>query len=394
MEFVPVGLGSLEGESMRAKNLVWSRNSGWTGGSPDNEAQFVLFFGNRDAFSEASFTSGLRSLYPKAHLVGCSTGGQIVGDLVSDEIATAVAMRFEATRIGLHSLLIDEKGDSSLVGQEIATRLAAPDLRGVFLISDGLHVNGSQLVAGMRSVFKDDIVISGGLAGDGSDFRNTVVHCNGMTLERQVVAVAFYGDAIAIGHGSAGGWDVFGPKRVITRSQDNVLYAFDGRSALDLYKLYLGEEASGLPGTGLLYPLMISDPDRPERALVRTILAVNEAEGSMTFAGDVPEGWTAQLMRGHFDRLSSAAADATSAAMAGRAPGDSDIAAVLISCIGRRILMGENIVDEIEAAQEVLGGQTITTGFYSYGEISPHSASGACEFHNQTMTVTTFSEAA
>jgi hypothetical protein len=173
-----------------------------------------------------------------------------------------------------------------------------------------------------------------------------------------------------------------------------VLYELDRKPALDLYKRYLGDEAAGLPGTALLFPLRIRDPRHPENELVRTVLAVNHGDGSMTFAGDMPEGWVSQLMRGNFERLTAGAADAARQAAAGiRATSNSDSVAILVSCIGRRLLMGQHAVDELQAAGAELGAHGPRIGFYSYGEISPQEPFGACQLHNQTMTVTTIVEA-
>jgi len=114
---------------------------------------------------------------------------------------------------------------------------------------------------------------------------------------------------------------------------------------------------------------------------------------SMTFAGDVPQGWTAQLMRGNFDRLAEGAADAARQARTGLDASEQDPRfSILVSCIGRRLLMGQRASDETEAAGLELGTTTPRLGFYSYGEISPHAKSGVCGLHNQTMTVTTFAE--
>ena len=272
--------------------------------------------------------------------------------------------------------------------------LAAPDLVGIFVLSDGLNVNGSELVAGITGAVGKQVAVTGGLAGDGADFHETLVGANCVPRKQTVAAVGFYGSAIRIGHGSAGGWDEFGPRRQITRSRGNVLFEFDGQPALDLYELYLGdEEARGLPGSGLLFPLRIFDPERPDHDIVRTILAVDHEARSMTFAGDVPEGWTAQLMRGNFDRLAAGAAMAARQAAdgIGQTP-TGDQLAILVSCIGRRLLMGQHTADELEAASGEFGPHIPQLGFYSYGEISPHRVSGVCELHNQTMTVTTIAE--
>jgi hypothetical protein len=263
-------------------------------------------------------------------------------------------------------------------------------------LSDGLNVNGSELVAGVTGVIGPKIPLTGGLAGDGAKFEETLVGADGAPKRGQVAAVGFYGPSIRIGHGSAGGWDEFGPRRRITRSTGNVLYELDGRPALDLYERYLGEEdARGLPGTALLFPLLIRDPVQPDQDVVRTVLAIDRAARSMTFAGDIPDGWVAQLMRGNFDRLAAGAAVAARQARSGLGSDrDQNGLAVLVSCIGRRLLMGQRIVDEVEAAGAELGAKSPRLGFYSYGEISPHGAAGVCQLHNQTMTVTAFTEAA
>jgi hypothetical protein len=238
------------------------------------------------------------------------------------------------------------------------------------------------------------VPVTGGLAGDGAQFQETLVGGDFAPRPHAVAAIGFYGNAVHIGHGNAGGWDEFGPRRRISRSAGNVLFELDGEPALDLYKRYLGEEAAGLPGTALLFPLRIYDPLRPDSALVRTILAVDHDTGSMTFAGDMPEGWVSQLMRGNFNRLAAGAADAARQSVAGLSErAGHDGVAILVSCIGRRLLMGQRSIEEVEAAGHELGPKMPTIGFYSYGEISPHAASGICQLHNQTMTVTTITEA-
>lgn len=380
---------------MRAIQLNWSENSGWVdSGEHQNGADLVLYFGSRAALACGSRYHELREKFPAAHIVGCSTGGQIVGDDVVDDTVAATSIKFDATRLKLACEYSNSPEESRECGAAIGRELAAQDLAGVVVLSDGLTVNGSDLVAGLNSVIGKQIPITGGMAGDGADFRETLVGGDCTPRVGKVAAIGFYGDRIRIGHGSAGGWDQFGPRRRITRSAGNVLFELDGEPALDLYKKYLGEEADGLPGTALLFPLRISDPQNPNFDVVRTVLAVDHVARTMTFAGNMPEGWTAQLMRGNFDRLAAGAAEAARQALGSISERKSDQLAVLVSCIGRRLLMGQRIMDELEAAGFELGNKTQRIGFYSYGEISPHSASGVCQLHNQTMTVTTITEAA
>jgi hypothetical protein len=384
---------------MQTVSVHWREDTGWrAGGVSGFKADLVLYFGGRETLAHADRHHELKALYPQAILLGCSTGGQIEGDDIDDSGLSGLAVSFARTRLAIARTDgcagTNCQASGAALAEELAARATVGEpLAGIFVLSDGLLVNGSQLVRGMLDIVGRDLPIMGGLAGDGADFTQTLVAADAVPQPGVIAALGFYGDSIRIGHGSAGGWDVFGPRRRVTRSEGNVLLELDGEPALDLYKRYLGEEAAGLPGTALLFPLLLSDPARPDHEVVRTILAVDHDARSLTFAGDVPQGWSAQLMRGNFDRLSEGAAEAARAARNPFADG-SDSLAVMISCIGRRLLMGQRITEELEAALGELPQGIPTIGFYSYGEISPHKASGFCELHNQTMTVMTLSEAA
>jgi hypothetical protein len=381
---------------MRAATLSWTEDRGWIPSPSVTGAEdLVLYFGPRQRLQEDSdWLPRLRTIFGSAHLVGCSTGGQISGDDIIDDGIAALALSFDATGLRLARETVSDATGSRRCGEELGRNLAAPDLAGIFVLSDGLNVNGSRLVAGSASAVGRPVPITGGLAGDGADFRETLVGADEAPRSNVVAAIGFYGNAVRIGHGSEGGWGPFGPRRMVTHSSGNVLYELDGEPALDLYERYLGDEAAGLPSTGLLFPLRVYDPARPDHDIVRTILAIDRKSRSMTFAGDVPEGWVAQLMRGHFARLATGAANAAIQACAECGDANGEKAAILVSCIGRRLLMGQQSLDEVEAAGAELGPQTKRVGFYSYGEISPHASSGVSELHNQTMTITVFQEEA
>jgi hypothetical protein len=382
---------------MRVQEIVWNKRSGWTAPTREsNENSLVLFFGTREVLASGQRYEELRGMFPDAHIMGCSTGGQINNNDVSDDEIVAAVISFDATGLRLCREDIGDASRSRTCGAAIGRALQADDLAGVFVLSDGLNVNGSELVAGISSIIGANVPLTGGLAGDGADFKETLVGGDCAPRAGSVAALGFYGPAIRVGHGCAGGWDLFGPRRQVTKSDGNVLFELDGEPALDLYERYLGpEESEGLPSSALLFPIQVYDLQRPDTAVVRTVLAIDREKRSMTFAGDVPQGWTAQLMRGNLDRLAAGAADAARQARSGLKAKDGDPRfSILVSCIGRRLLMGQRVTDEVEAAGAELGADTLRLGFYSYGEISPHGKSGHCELHNQTMTVTTLAEVA
>ena len=382
---------------MRIQKIVWNPQTGWSApGDSAGDVSLVLYFGTREALDCGTRYEELRGLFPGAHIMGCSTGGQIHNNDVNDDEIVAAAVSFGATRLQLCRQDIDDPKKSRDYGEALGRALQADDLAGVFVLSDGLNVNGSELVAGVSKVIGANVPLTGGLAGDGASFKETLVGADCAPRARTIAGLGLYGSAIRVGHGSAGGWDQFGPRRQVTRSAGNVLFELDGEPALDLYERYLGpDESKGLPSSALLFPIQVYDLQKPDSAVVRTVLAIDREARSMTFAGDIPQGWTAQLMRGNMDRLAAGAADAARQARSGLDGNDSDQRfSILVSCIGRRLLMGQRAVEEVEAAGAELGPETLRLGFYSYGEISPHARSGQCELHNQTMTVTTLAEVA
>ncbi|OQW33137.1 MAG: hypothetical protein A4E19_07300 [Nitrospira sp. SG-bin1] len=358
----------------------------------DSPRTLVLLFGSSGFLESPDPLSELIDDYRESIVIGCSTAGEILGTQIFDESVSAAIVRFDGTDLRMASAPARSAEDSFSAGQHIARQLNDPRLKGIFVLSDGLHVNGSELVRGLNSDVSSSVVVTGGLAGDGDRFRRTWVLQDRRPQSGFVTAVGFYGDRIRVGHGSKGGWDRFGPERRVTRSTGNVLFELDGRPALQLYKEYLGDRASGLPATGLLFPLALRSNQTDAKSLVRTILGVNEREQSLTFAGDIPEGAYAQLMKANFDRLVQGASEAaTSTKFA--VDGDSAPLAIAISCVGRRLVLGGRTEEETEATLDVLPKGTQQIGFYSYGEISPYTA-GTCDLHNQTMTLTTLSEAA
>ena len=356
----------------------------------DSRRTLVLLFGSSSFLDSADPLSELADDYREAIVIGCSTAGEILGTRIFDESVSAAIVRFDHTDLRLASASVRLADHSFSAGQEIARQLNDSRLKGIFVLSDGLHVNGSELVRGLNSKVSPSVVVTGGLAGDGDRFRQTWVLQDRRPQAGFVTAVGLYGDRIQIGQGSKGGWDLFGPERRVTRSKGNILFELDGRPALQLYKNILATERSGCQRQSL-FPLALRSNESDSKSLVRTILAVDEQAQSLTFAGDIPEGAFAQLMKANFDRLVQGASEAASSTKLSTDGGPCTLA-IAISCVGRRLVLGERTEEEIEATLDVLPKGTRQIGFYSYGELSPF-ATGTCDLHNQTMTLTTLSEA-
>ncbi len=380
---------------MKIQQKIWSENNGWEelkGETLPGKNTIVLAFGNRFVLEREELTKEILSSYSEADVIFNSTSGEIQGSSVYDDTIALTAIHFEKTPYKIAKADITEIGKTYETGVSLAQQLNSDDLKHVFIISDGGMVNGTELAKAFNENLPDNVTTTGGLAGDGARFEKTMVGYNEIPSPGKIVAVGLYGDSIQVGYGSVGGWDTFGARRKVTKSSSNVLYELDGKSALELYKTYLGDKAKELPGSALLFPLSITT-DEESKPVVRTILSIDEETQSMTFAGDIPEGATAQLMKANFDKLIDGAYEAAESGKAtinkqGKEP---DIA-ILVSCVGRKLVLDQRVDEEVESVLEIIGDNVPTTGFYSYGELSPFAGFSSCRLHNQTMTITLLGE--
>lgn len=354
----------------------------------DHSTNLVLCFGSKAVLNEPNTYTLVKTKFPAADFVMCSTAGEIYHDEVLDNSLVVAALHFEKTKLKSASVNSKDFPNTFASGIALAKKLPKEELKYVLLISDGSLVNGSELTKGISSQFDKNVLITGGLAGDGSDFVSTLTGLNEQPKEGEIIAIGFYGNDIKITHGSQGGWDIFGLEKRVTSSSANVLVELENQNALDLYKKYLGPEAEKLPGAALLYPLSVIIPGT-EKPVVRTILSINEEEKTMTFAGDIPVGSKVRFMKANFERLTMAASEAAEITATEDTVPDFSL---LISCVGRKLVLGDKTVEEVKAVSKTFNDDAVLAGFYSYGEISPFNDGGQCQLHNQTMTITSFFE--
>jgi hypothetical protein len=380
---------------MRVQRFVWSPTDSWSTAlpsTPDDQPQLILTFGSVDA-PDAHWFAQIAALWPQAQHVYCSGGGQIVDGTVDDDRAVVTVVQFD--RATVHAVVRDEANlhNSASLGDEIGQALAGtPDLNHVLVFAEGLVLNAAAFIAALNSALPTTVKVSGGLASNGIALTRNAVGLNGPPSAGRIVAIGLAGESLVIGTGSVGGWDFFGPERVVTRSETAVVYELDGENALSVYKRYLGEFASELPGIALLFPLAVwTHADGP--VAVRTILAIDEDTGALRFAGDIPEGSTVRLMRTTTDKLIDGAASAARLA-ANLADAVAPSLTLCISCIGRRAVMRSRVEEELDEVV-LASGHAPVIGFYSNGEIAPPTDGrtfAQAVLHNQTMTVTTIGE--
>lgn len=377
---------------MKSEQRCWSRDEGWSGTKTSGDlkdAQLVLLFGHPANLKDEALFAEIRQAYPKAYILGGSTAGEIFNTHVYDNSLVATAIQFESTTLKPAHFKVEDRKNSFFIGEELIRALDSEGLCHVFVLADGLNVNGSELVKGMEKKLPAGVGVTGGLTADGENFKETLVGVNQVPEDKNVVALGFYGTDLKVHYSSVSGFEPFGPERKITRCEKNILYDLDGTPALELYKKYLGNRIDDLQSQCFYFPLYYQT-SKMEKGIVRTLLGIDETTGRMIIAGDLEQGGTVRLMKTNMDNLVSGAEKAAQECLSAEA--SSPDLAILMSCVGRKIIMKQRVEEEVEAIEGIFGTQTTLTGFYSYGEISPFKNSMNPHLHNQTMSITTFSE--
>lgn len=350
----------------------------------------VLVFGNRFLLQNEETIKNIRQEFPYEHIVFGSTAGEILCCNVNDNSISVTAIELEKSSfIVERENVLDFDKNAKKLGEALYNKIPKENLKHLFVLSEGSFLNGSALINGLENEIDSAVSITGGMCGDDARFEKTLASYKENPKEGEVILIGFYGETLEVSFASFCGWIPFGPERIITKSEANILYEIDGQPALDLYKKYLGDKAQELPQASLLYPLNVT-PEGKKEPVVRTILKINNEDHSMILAGDVPMNSKVQLMMASVDGIAEGAHMAAEYAMKNRK--NAPEIAILVSCIGRKLAMNQRVEEEVEEVRERIGEKVPMTGFYSYGEMAPFNGSTSCELHNQTMTLTLISE--
>ncbi|WP_372754484.1 FIST signal transduction protein [Mariniflexile sp.] len=350
----------------------------------------VLVFGNRYLLDNETIYAEIKALFPDGEIVFGSSCADITANSVNENAITITAIEFEKTSfIVKTSNVLNVDFDSFKTGHDLINQFPKEGLKYAFVVSEGSFINGSALTKGMNQATENNLLITGALCGDSDRFEKTIASYNENPKPGEIVAIGFYGDSLEVSFSIYGGWTPFGPERMVTKSEGNILYELDNLPALDIYKKYLGEKSKELPSAALLYPLNVKTSS-DKQSIVRTIINIDEAKNAMILAGDIPENSKVQLMMTNVDNIANASERAAKQALDLREKKPE--LAMLVSCIGRKLVLDQRVEEEIEEVTQVIGDDIAVTGFYSYGEIAPFHGEVSCQLHNQTMTVTLLSE--
>ncbi len=352
------------------------------------DADLVFYCFDRKCIQESDFNK-IQSLFPTSDLVGFSTSGHYISNEIEDDNIVYAALKFESSSVKVQTYNISDFSNSGELGEGIAKNIEElSKVKGIGIISDGGQVNGTELMTGLSMNLDNKIPIFGGMAGDQARFEATMTGLNEMPSHGNVIVISFIGEKLNISTAHDDGWSSMGMEFTITSSEGNILNTADNKNIYDmLHELLEPENEDEFNRNTLFYPFSLTTDDGV--SVIRTPIKVNHKEKTLVYAGDMPQGAKITLMKSNTMDLLDSAMHATTATK-----NEDKLESFLfaISCVGRRVVLGDMASEEYEEISNIYDKAKIL-GFYSYGEFTRSAGDDSyCKMHNQTFTLASISE--
>ena len=335
-----------------------------------------VFSANTSKDFISNLLSELTHFLPNSVIIGSTTDGEIMNGKVSSGKVVLSFTQFEHT--SLETVAVEHKVDGFYSGQTIAKELTHDDSKLLILFVTGIDTNGEEFLRGITSI-NNNIIVAGGHAGDNSNFIETLVFTKNNILTHGAVAVVLNNKNLHVHTDYSFNWHPIGNELTVTKADNNRIYTIDGKSAVDIYAYYLGDDiAQNLPHIGVEFPLILN---RNGVEISRACIG-KEEDGSLIVGGNVFTGDTIRIGYGNREDILNKSKDILNSTS--KKPSE---AIFVYSCMTRKYFMGEEVELETLPLQSI----SPVSGFFTYGEFfsSPKN-----ELFNQTMTLVSLSESA
>ncbi len=298
-----------------------------------------------------------------AAVLGLSSDGQVRWRLAyAERLHEDLGVKVERLMASL-----SEEGESPCLG---------------YLVSD-FRVDASRIETVLRETANFPIV--GGLAADDYLMQSSYIYVNREVISDALVVLAAYGDlrfSIHVGNSL----QAIGRSGRIEAIEGTQLHRVDGISAKDFIERETGR-AVLQTDRGTLSLLVCDVEDSEEKSLRSIIPDLLDTGGSLGLFGGIPRGHSVQVCVAQPEDM---VAEVHAIAKAASASGKGAAAALVISCSGRKVLLGAQIKHETSALTQAFAPDLPLAGFTSFGEIAPlRRADGyTCNlFHNMTYVL-------
>ncbi len=355
---------------------------------------FVFMFATV-GYDQRSVLRAVREATGGAPLCGCSGEGTIGGNDADESNYSVVVMAISSGELrwrnGLaRGLSTDSRAAGQLISQSVSSDLGA-DAVGLFVFPDGTTVNFDEFFAGLEGDLPSDrfLPIWGGGAGDNLALVQTYQYCDDEIASDGVAYALLSGETqpastIGIGYLPIGG------ERKVTRSQGNVIYEIDGKSAVEVLQEYLPDSALAEDWRRYAHScvLCLRAPSylEDEEYVVRTILSLDATDGSATVQTEVPEG-TSVWMTSKDQEKFTAGLDRMAEQIKKGLGGNQPKLVLHFDCVSRGKLMfrDQEKMRLLRQLRQAVDPEAPWAGFYTFGEIGPVDKHNC--YHNYTGVV-------
>src|SRR5918997_2390896 len=359
-----------------------------------DKPHFVFMFATV-GYDQRSLLRAVREVTGGAPLSGCSAEGTIGGDYADESNFSVVVMAISSEELRWRNGLATGLGtDSWTTGQKVAQSLSfdlGTDAVGLFVFPDGTTVNFDQFFAGLEGNLSSDwfLPLWGGGAGDNFAMRQTYQYRDDEIASDGVAYALLSGEAqpaSAVGIG----YIPIGSERTVTRSQGNVIYEIDGKPVLEVLQEYVPDRAlaENWQSYAITFALCFRAPSyiKDEEYVVRTILSVDETDGSATTQTEVPEGTSVWLSSRDQEKVTTGL-DRMAAQIKQELGGNQPKLVFQFDCVSRGKLMfrDQEKIRLLRQFRQAIGPDVPWAGFYTYGEIGPVEKHN--RYHNYTAVV-------
>ena len=118
----------------------------------DSDRTLVIVFGASDFIEAPDPIHEIARAYPRSHVVGCSTAGEIFGTALFDASLSVGIMRFDHTSVTTAIAPVQSPEKSYAAGESLARQLDRPSLRGILVLSDGRNTCGAGIPLSARAL--------------------------------------------------------------------------------------------------------------------------------------------------------------------------------------------------------------------------------------------------
>lgn len=335
-------------------------------------------------FDHKEMLAILNQEFPNVPLIGCTTDGELSSLMQFREDSLTIAA-FDAEQVefvvGIGRNLSKDIHTATQVAVQQALSTATKEAKLCITTPESLTTSGVAIVDSLRERLGSNFPIVGGLAGDQWKFTGSYQFFATEVFQDSLPLLLLCGP-VEFSIGVSSGWVPIGEPSFISKAKQNVVFEIGGRPALEYYQRYFGPEVKP-PGE---LPLAVYG-DGEGNYYLRAPVAYDKDTGSITFAGDLPEGAKVRLTQAHRDGILAATNLALKMAQETFPLAKNPDAALIFACAGRKQLLGTRTMEESQVLANHLPSHLPMMGFYTYGEIAPLALGKPTYFHNNTLVV-------